>query len=213
MQKQNRHYLTLILAICLIGSWTMMPVLTQAAEHQVTLKCATSDQKVIFKQESFEVYDVGKYTQDPAIVESKQAEQLWSLVKENQDQPVNKITTNDAGEAYVHLDNGNYLICGYSVKDEQSKTYSPVPFLLNLDNSYQTELESYIKYTEEGATREPVLEKTENVKKQTTGIHHSKAKFVKTGDNATTKPYLLLMCASAMVAVAAIVERRARNEE
>ena len=179
-----------------------------ASVYSVSFKCATTDQKVQFDNERFKIYLVadadGNKTDGfnrvtPSDDEIQYASDLKKYIDTvPQTKSYKEFITDTNGESRVELTDGLYLITG-ETKVLNGYTYTPIPFLIQIDSRMESNLTSYVKY--ETTEPKPVAEK------ETT-----KATNVRTGDTSTPGPYMAAACISFMVFLLAIIERKRRNK-
>lgn len=216
-----RKGINFIGALLLMAATSIFPATSAMAAssvYDVTFKCATTDQKVTFANESFKVYQIadaegekleGFDTITDSGDEVKYAAVLKSYVESNASiEPVKRFTTNASGEGKAGFQNGTYLIVGETMKIN-GYTYDPVPFILQIDSRMEDSLTSYVKY--DTTEPKPTPGKTTEPKKGKTT--KTKTKTVKTGDSAQMNIYLMLAGASLLVMGTAVAERRGKDEK
>lgn len=152
MLKRKIALTTLVLSIPLLTK--TVPVYAME-EHAVTFECATSDQTLVFPNESFKIYqikdDVGNVKEDFAsVIESddagEYAKDLMAYVKEHEEiQTYAEFTSDEKGEGGVTLSDGSYLLVG-ETKTVDGEEYIPNPSVLNITEEMYCKLTSYVKY-------------------------------------------------------------------
>ena len=198
-----------------IGNVGQSGAMAETKRCDVTLRCASSDQKQIFGNEKFEIYRIadekgirqGTFSDVKASDdESEYAKNLAdSITDTGEVESYTEITTGTDGSAGISLPYGTYLITG-DIVSESGYTYTPVPFLITLDASMETHLTSYVKYeTTEPAPSDQKLTSFEQKQDQQVG---QILKNVKTNDTGKTYIYIALAYISGFVFVAAIIKRR-----
>ena len=198
-----------------IGNVGQSGTMAETKRCDVTLRCASSDQKQIFGNEKFVIYRIAdekgirqgvfsgvKASDD----EAEYAKNLADSINDAENaESYAEITTGTDGSARISLPYGTYLITG-DIVSESGYTYTPVPFLITLDASMETHLTSYVKYeTTEPAPSDQKLTSFEQKQDQQVG---QILKNVKTNDTGKTYIYIALAYISGFVFVAAIIKRR-----
>lgn len=181
----------------------------------VTFRCASSDQKQIFGNEKFVIYRTAdeKGIRQGAFSdvkvsdnESEYAKNLADSINDAENaESYAEITTGPDGSARISLPYGTYLITG-DIVSESGYTYTPVPFLITLDASMETNLTSYVKYeTTEPSPTPQIPETLKQNNKSQSGWETSK---VKTSDKKAIYIYISTYIISAIAFIIAIKKRK-----
>ena len=198
-----------------IGNVGQSGTMAETKRCDVTLRCASSDQKQIFGNEKFEIYRIadekgirqGAFSDVKASDdESEYAKNLADSINDAENaESYAEITTGTNGSARISLPYGTYLITG-DIVSKSGYTYTPVPFLITLDASMETNLNSYVKYeTTEPAPSDQKRTTSERNQGQQVG---QTLRHVKTNDTDKIYIYIALAYISGFVFVAAIIKRR-----
>ena len=181
----------------------------------VTLRCASSDQKQTFGNEKFVIYRIadekGVRQNDFSNIkisddESEYAKNLAGSINDAENaESYAEITTETDGFARISLPYGTYLITG-DIVSESGYTYTPVPFFITLDASMETNLTSYVKY--ETTEPSPTPQNPETPKQNNKSQPGRETGKVKTSDKKAIYIYISTYIISAIAFIIAIKKRK-----
>lgn len=213
-----KRYLQKLGIMFLMSMICILPAMSVSAAsiYDVTFKCATTDQSQSFGNEDFKIYQIVNENNEKIdgfgqVQESEDEVAYAASLKEYLDshpeiECYKRFTTDASGSGEVGLTDGLYLVLGEQVKIN-GYTYTPVPFVLQVNSSMEDSLTSYVKY--DTTEPKPTPGKDTGSNKDT----NKYAKTVKTGDRSKSGMYMLLAYSSILIIAMTAAERRRGKRE